>query len=61
MKFYYVTNFSDLHTFEIETMTLLKFFKISTEMHLFLYLFFIFIFVFDDNTFQNVPLCIIPI
>ena len=30
MKFYYLTNIFDLHTFANETMALLKFFEIST-------------------------------
>ena len=33
MKFYYVINIFDLHTFDNETMTLLIFFEISTEMY----------------------------
>ena len=34
MKFYYVTNIFDLHTFDNETTTaLLKLFEISAEMH----------------------------
>ena len=32
MKFYYVTNIFDLHTFENEMTVLLKFFEISTEI-----------------------------
>ena len=32
MKFYYVTNIFDLHTFDNETTALLEFFEISTEM-----------------------------
>ena len=34
MKLYYVTNIFDLQIFGNETMTLLKFFQICTEMHL---------------------------
>ena len=34
MKFYYVTNIFDLNTFDNETISLSKFFEISTEMHL---------------------------
>ena len=33
MKFYYVTNIFDLHTFNNETTGLLKLFEILTEMH----------------------------
>ena len=33
MKFYYVTNIFDLHTFDNETMGLLIFLEICTEMH----------------------------
>ena len=40
MKIYYVTSIFDLHTFDNETTALLKFFKISTEMH-FVSLFFL--------------------
>ena len=40
MKFYYVTNIFDLHTFDNETTALLKFFEICTEMH-FVSLFFL--------------------
>ena len=40
MKFYYVTNIFDIHTFNNETTTLLKFFEISTEMQ-FVSLFFL--------------------
>ena len=40
MKLYYFTNIFDLHTFDNETTALLKFFKISTEMH-FVSLFFL--------------------
>ena len=32
MKFYFVTSIFDLHIFDNETMVLLKFFQISTEM-----------------------------
>ena len=35
MKFYYVTNIFDLHTFDNETTVLLKFFDISTDIHCF--------------------------
>ena len=31
MKFFYVINIFDLHTFDNETAALLKFFEISTE------------------------------
>ena len=34
MKFYYVTNIFNLHTFDDEMTALLKFFKISKEVHL---------------------------
>ena len=40
MKFYYVTNIFDLHTFDNETTALLKLFEISAEMH-FVSLFFL--------------------
>ena len=40
MKFYYVTNIFDLHTFDNEKTTLLKIFEISIEMH-FVFLFFL--------------------
>ena len=40
MKFYYITNIFDLHTFDNETTTLLKYFQICTEMH-FVSLFFL--------------------
>ena len=40
MKFYYVTNIFDLHTFDNETTALLKFFEICTEIH-FVFLFFL--------------------
>ena len=40
MKFYYITNIFDLHTFDNETSTLLKIFEISKEMH-FVSLFFL--------------------
>ena len=33
MKFYYVTNIFDLHTFDNETTALWKFVEISTEVH----------------------------
>ena len=33
MKFYYVTNIFDLHTFGYEAMVLLKYFEISTGMY----------------------------
>ena len=33
MKFYYVTNIFDLHTFDNETTALLKFTETSTEIH----------------------------
>ena len=33
MKFYYVTNIFDLHTFDNETTGFLKLFEILTEMH----------------------------
>ena len=33
MKFHYVTNISDLYTFDKETRALLKFFEISTETY----------------------------
>ena len=33
IKFYYVTNIFDLHTFDNETTALLNFFEISMEMH----------------------------
>ena len=35
MKLYYVTNIFDLRTFENETTTLLKYFEICREMHIF--------------------------
>ena len=38
MKFYYVRNISDLHTFDNETTALLKWFEISTEMQFVLFL-----------------------
>ena len=38
MKFYYVRNISDLHTFDNETTALLKCFEISTEMQFVLFL-----------------------
>ena len=40
MKFYYVTDIFDLHTFDNETTALLKFFEICTEIH-FVFLFFL--------------------
>ena len=40
MKFYYVTNIFDLHTFDNETTVLLNFFEISTGMY-FVSLFFL--------------------
>ena len=40
MKFYYVTNIFDLHTFDNEMMALLKLFEISTETY-FVSLFFL--------------------